>query len=620
MEGGFFYPSIDNPGSGVSLVKEEHRIQETGAKTTKILRDLGVLRGRISHMSYRKVIIIAMDQPLDSDAHFRGKMANAENRAERQASRFPGLDLPGLQKGVHGHLEKLALSLDGRYMGLLDLMNTLKNGGHFPRITPENASQYLLFANEFTLNGVYLYQVLKGQGYDPLVVQNFSLVSLPELLRQKPLAVCISSTFLYLDDIRSIASQVKAIDPAVPVVVGGILAKKILHRGENLLPQTLKWMEGFSGKVDAFVIETNGEDTLKKALKALSAGEDLRGVPNLGLFDGGGRMFFTPRLEETIDMDRTAIDWEAVPREYLRKTLSVTTSRGCHYRCRFCTYHRWFPKVNYKSLEVLQEELRSIQRLGFVKHVRFADDNFTAKKERLRAVLEMMIREDFDFSWSSYARASALTPDLVKLMKASKCDLLVMGIESGSPDILKNMDKKLDPAQAFNAVRMLGDHGIDSQGAFVVGYPGETAETFQATIDLINESGLNYYHPYLFYSSKDMLVHEDREKFGLRGLGLAWRHHTMDSVEAARLMSQMPAWIENGFTDGQQNTWETYKILRGEGYSQGDIAELQRLKRDLQLDIQKSGDDGRLSIRGEAVLKEMEGIMRRGRRTEERGE
>ncbi|MFH1491689.1 MAG: radical SAM protein, partial [Pseudomonadota bacterium] len=434
------------------------------------------------------------------------------------------------------------------------------------------------------------------------------------------LAVCISSTFLYLDDIRSMARQIKALDPDLPVIVGGILVKKILHRGEDLLPQTLKWLEGFSGKVDAFVIETNGEETLKKVLKTVSKGHDLGAVPNLGLFDGQGRIFFTPRIEEKIDMDRTAIDWEGLPREYLRKTLSVTTSRGCYYRCRFCTYHRWFPRVNYKSLEVLQEELRGIQRLGFVRHVRFADDNFTAKKERLRAVLEMMIRENFDFSWSSYARASALSPDLVKLMKASKCDLLVMGIESGSPDILRNMDKKLDPAQAFNAVRMLKDHGIDSQGAFVVGYPGETAETFQATIELINESGLNYYHPYLFYSSKDMLVHGDREKFGLTGLGLAWRHNTMDSVEAARLMSRMPALIATGFTDGQQNTWETYKILRGEAYSRREIAELQRLKRELQLDIQNSGDDGNFSTRGKAILNEIEAVMGSVQRTEDGGQ
>jgi radical SAM superfamily enzyme YgiQ (UPF0313 family) len=126
-----------------------------------------------------------------------------------------------------------------------------------------------------------------------------------------------------------------------------------------------------------------------------------------------------------------------------------------------------FPKVIYKSLEVLKEELRALQRFGFVKQARFTDDSFTAKGDRLKAVLEMM------------TRASALTPDLVKLMKASNCDLLVMGIESGSSAILKNMDKKPAPGQALRAIKMLTDCGIDSQAAFVVGYPGETAETFQ---------------------------------------------------------------------------------------------------------------------------------------------
>jgi len=57
-------------------------------------------RGRIPSRNGR-VILIAMDQPLDSDAHFRGKMAVAEDRAVRQASRFPDLDLPRMQKEVH---------------------------------------------------------------------------------------------------------------------------------------------------------------------------------------------------------------------------------------------------------------------------------------------------------------------------------------------------------------------------------------------------------------------------------------------------------------------------------------------------------------------------------------
>lgn len=564
-------------------------------------------------MKNRRVVIIAMDQPLDSDAHLRSKMANAQERAVRQSPRFPGMGLPALQERVHQNLLKMPLQLERRYLGLLDLLNYLKEGRSHPSLSVENAHRYHLFANEITLNGVFLHHHLLRHGYEPVLVQNYSLSKPEEMLREPPLAVCISSTFLYLDDIRQIASRIKELSPRTPVIVGGILVKKILNAGPDLAPQTLRWLSGFYGKVDAFVVETHGEETLISLLDAIKAGEGWSDIPNLASFDGEGRLVFTPRLAERVSMDRTAIPWDEIPREYLRNTVSVTTSRGCWYRCRFCTYHRWFPEVEYKSLEVLRDELRRIRELGFVQHVRFADDNFTAKADRLRAVLEMMIREDLGFTWSSYARATALTPGIVELMERSGCDLLVMGIESGSPTVLKNMDKRLRPGQALKAIRMLGEHGIDSQGAFVIGYPGETPETFRETIDLINESGLNYYHPYLFYYSKDMLVHEERERFGLHGLGLAWRHHTMDSVEASHLMSQMISLVPKGFTDGQQNTWETYKILRGEGYSREEIYDLHRLKRELQLALQEQSSGREQGGQDEKVERILEELMTRMR-------
>ncbi len=534
-------------------------------------------------MQNKRVIIIAMDQPLDSDAQLRGKMANVEKRAERQSPRFPDLDIHGIQKEVNRNLLKLPLLFKGKYMGLPDLMNYLRNGRRVPRITPENAPRHYLFANGFTLNGVFLYQYLRDAGYDPQVVQNYSLVHLPDIIKERPLALCISSTFLYLDDIRAMADAVKALDPTIPVIVGGILVKKIMDSGEDLALQTLDWLSGFCGRVDAFVIETHGEQTLVQVLDALARGKSLDKIPNLGLFDSTGRILFTPRREEAFDIDATAIAWDRIPGPYLRNTISVMTSQGCHYRCKFCTYHRWFPRVHYKSLAVLKDELRRVRDLGFVRHVRFADDNFTANSGRLKAVMKMMIEERFDFSWSAFARATAITPEVVRLMAASGCEFINMGLESGSPDILKNMDKRLDPGRAMAAVRLLGEHGIATLGGVIIGYPGETRETFEETLDFIERSGLTYYHPYLFYYSKSMLVHRERNRYGLEGVGWTWRHRTMDSLEASRLMAGMIPRLTGSFTDGQQKTWESFKLLRGEGYSPDEIHALHRLKRDLQI-------------------------------------
>ncbi len=561
-------------------------------------------------MSRKKVIFIAQNQPLDTDARLRKKLADAENRAKRQSHRFPDLDLLALQKEVHHHILESCLFIEGRYMDLLDLLNYVKNGRRMPVLTPENVDQYYSLANAVTLNGIYMYQYLERHGYEPVVVQNYATCDLSHVLTGDLLAVCISSNFIFMNDIREMAREIKALAPDIPLVAGGMLVKKVLHAGEQFSEGTLDYLSRFHPHVDAFVVEAKGEQTLVKLLRAFENADSLDQVPNLACFDPQGNLRFTPRLAEETPMDDTAIRWERVPKAYLRKMLPVNSSRGCAYRCRFCTYHWLFPQVHFKSIDVLEKELKAIDVLGFVRHVRFTDDNFTAQKGRLKAVLEMMIREDFGFTWSSFARAGALTPDLVRLMKRSGCEFLDLGLESGSQCILDNMDKRLKVDQSREAIKMLNDAGIVSRGSFIIGYPGETSDTFSETVAFINESGLPYYHPYLFYYTGNTLVHNQREDLKLKGLGLAWRHHTMDSGEAAGLMAQMIPRIHKSHTDGQAYVEEIYKLLRGEGFSPQDIESLFRLKRDLLLTIRRHSPKNASSQEAPDIFSRMEALIR----------
>ncbi|MFO7987533.1 MAG: radical SAM protein [Desulfatiglandaceae bacterium] len=560
-------------------------------------------------MTQKRVLIIAQNQPLNNDVHLRKKLADAEMRAERQSARFPDLDLPLLQKGVHRHILDASLFLNGRYMDLLDLMNFIKQDRRLPELTPENVGRYYSLANTATLNGIYLHQYLEKRGYEPVVVQNYATGPLSEVLTGDLLAVCISSNFIFMNDIREMAEEIKQFLPEVPVIAGGMLVKKVLDAGERFSQRTYDYLSEFHGKVDAFVVEAKGEQTLIKLLECMEKGDPLDKVPNLAYFDPGGGLRFTPREAEEIHMDETAIAWDRIPEQYLRNILPVNSSRGCAYRCRFCTYHWLFPKVSCKSIDVLKTELKQIEALGFVRHIRFTDDNFTANKGRLQAVLEMMIREGFGFTWSSFARASALTPELVKLMKRAGCEFVDLGLESGSQRILDNMDKRLEITQSRQAINMLNDSGIVSRGSFIIGYPGETPDTFSETIRFINESGLPYYHPYLFYYTGNTLVHQERERWGLKGLGLAWTHHTMNAVEAARLMSQMVVKIDKSFTDGQAYVEEIYKLLRGEGFSPERIAALFKLKRELLLATKAPSSSGPPFGKTERILSDLEALV-----------
>jgi hypothetical protein len=103
-----------------------------------------------------------------------------------------------------------------------------------------------------------------------------------------------------------------------------------------------------------------------------------------------------------------------------------------------------------------------------------------------------------------------------------------------------------------------------------------------------------------------MLVHKEKERFRLEGLGRAWRHITMDAVTASQLMAQMVRIIDHGFTDGEIGNWETFKFLRGEDYHPDEIFELFRLKRELQLSVEDP-KPGRESLQKmDRILIEME--------------
>ena len=557
-----------------------------------------------------RVIIIASDYPTDYNRHFRNRLENLMRRAVRHKDRFPELDLPALQARVNHNIQKLQLKIGGRYVGLLDLMNYVKNNGDFPEIDPLAPTEFFTHAEMITLNGIYLYQYLAERGFEPEVIQNYSQTDLRSTLSPRPLAVCISSNFIYLDEIAAMAADVKAIDPDIPVIVGGLLVKKVLNAGEGLYPQTMDWLKSFRGRLDQFIIEFRGEETLVRSLETMQTGGDLTRIPNLALFNADGDLLFTRREVEPLDMDRSVVDWKDIPARYLRKTVPVTSSRGCSFRCRFCTCWKLCPQVHYKSLDALREELLQIQMLGQVRHVRFTDDNFTANKKRLKSILEMMLAEGFEFTWSTYARASSLSPEMVELMRQAGCEFVNMGIESGSQIILDNMDKRQQRQQIIDAILNLNAHEIYGEGGFILGFPGETRETFEDTVDLVNQSRLPFFQPNLFYYSKDMGISAESERYGLVGLALTWKHHTMDSAEASGLMVEMVDRIDKGFHEPQVSVWETFRLLRGEDYTAKEIYELLKLKRELRLCLAGGEKDHRLPVDAEAILKKIKAVVK----------
>ncbi|MFC1462613.1 B12-binding domain-containing radical SAM protein [Verrucomicrobiota bacterium] len=168
---------------------------------------------------------------------------------------------------------------------------------------------------------------------------------------------------------------------------------------------------------------------------------------------------------------------------------SVLTEYGCPFDCSFCIMGKLRYKV--RSVENVIEELRHITSLG-VHEIFFVDQTFGAKAKKTRRLLEEMVRQKLDLSWFCFSRVDVLNGDLLSLMKEAGCHTVILGIESGSEELLSKYRKGYDKAQIRQTVAICRDLGINTMGTFIIGLPDETEETAAETLEFLKELPLDY--------------------------------------------------------------------------------------------------------------------------------
>jgi hopanoid biosynthesis associated radical SAM protein HpnJ len=167
----------------------------------------------------------------------------------------------------------------------------------------------------------------------------------------------------------------------------------------------------------------------------------------------------------------------------LNPYISFYTSRGCPAMCTFCLWpqttsgHRW----RLRSSDDVANEVRyAIEAFPQIKEIFFDDDTFNYQKARTIELCRKL--KPLNFTWSCTSRVTT-DYETLKAMKDAGCRLLIVGYESGDPQILKNIKKgaTIDMAERFTAnCKKLG---LIVHGDFIIGLPGETRESIRKTID-----------------------------------------------------------------------------------------------------------------------------------------
>jgi len=196
--------------------------------------------------------------------------------------------------------------------------------------------------------------------------------------------------------------------------------------------------------------------------------------------------------------------WDLVPlRSYSlplvnRPYVLVETSRGCPYSCDFCVapIHQGH-KFRERSAKSLVDEIERGYREFGIDFFYLWGDTVTLNVKAFSAFCEELIARNLPIRWFGNARADNLTdPAFVHRLRKAGCWMLAMGIETESEDIRKNMVKRLERQKIQVAIDNMRDAGIRSFAFFIFGYPGESIDTINQTIDYaieLNPDFANFY-------------------------------------------------------------------------------------------------------------------------------
>jgi radical SAM PhpK family P-methyltransferase len=396
------------------------------------------------------------------------------------------------------------------------------------------------------LAAVYLTTFLRRSGLEARYINLFQYQKdlLREYLNEDPLCVAITTTFYVVNlPLVEMIEFIREHNSKVKIVVGGPLINNH-HRNYNA-DEFRAALDDIGA--DIYVIEGQGELTLSQIVTCLKNDGDLGSIPNIAYFEDK-TLKTTKVTPENNSLDRNVIDWSGFPEENLGPTIQTRTARSCAFKCSFCNYPTRAGALTLASIESIERELNSMRDLGYVRNVVFIDDTFNVPFPRFKDICRMMIRNKYDFNWFSYFRCSNSDEEAIDLMAQSGCKGVFLGVESGSPTILVNMNKSATIQKYQQGIEWLRQYGILTFASLITGFPGETTETVNETIDFIRQTKPDYYRSQMWYCEPGTPIQNQREKFEIGGEGFVWHHATMDSLEAMDHIDRM-------FLTIKESTW-----------------------------------------------------------------
>jgi anaerobic magnesium-protoporphyrin IX monomethyl ester cyclase len=455
-----------------------------------------------------------------------------------------------------------SLKLDKRSATVQAVLNYLENQGRI--VPPIKNDGAMTWWSAPRYNGLFLSSHLIKQGFEVQLINKYYEQKDEFLihLEQTPRAVIISTTFILTKhSLRKLIDDIRSSAPDIFIIVGGPFVYKsflFLQRSHEQDYVTGSARDDFlffsrnEPLADLYIISREGEDLLCEVLGRIQQNRPVDNMPNIAQFVDG-EYIFTPFKDEVSNAGKAPVEWKSLPDSVFKSgVVPMQASGGCPYKCAYCTFRKDDRIIYLKPIEQLVEELKAVSNRG-VRYVRFIDDNFRLGVPDLEGFCKRIIEEDIQIDWMTMIKINTLEKVDANLLRRSGCIDVALGLESTDPLVLRNMNKKANPATYRPVVQRLLKAGINCSCYFLLGFPGETDESayrtraFIKSIERLDLDGIFSWNIYSFclYPLSPIYEPETREKYGLTGYLDDWIHDTMDSRRAGEHVREALLELDN---------------------------------------------------------------------------
>jgi anaerobic magnesium-protoporphyrin IX monomethyl ester cyclase len=258
-------------------------------------------------------------------------------------------------------------------------------------------------------------------------------------------------------------------------------------------------------KVD-YVVVGEGERVLSNVVDRSINGEDISSLKGLAYRDAEGIVNYNGRDEIIANLDDLPyLDYDLAHIERYRgyhaqmnflladlKYIPIMSSRACPYDCAYC--HNIFGKqLRKRSVEHFLGEVKKLYYEYGVREFHIVDDIFNIDRQRMHRILRGIIADGMKIriAFPNALRGDLLNYDDISLLKDAGVYMVTLAIESGSPRLQKIIHKNLNIDKVMENIHIASELGILTKAYFMLGFPGETVEEINQTIDLALSSPLD---------------------------------------------------------------------------------------------------------------------------------